>query len=370
MDVVVLAGGMSKRMYPFQPKQLIRLAGKSIIERILDNWKGYNVIIVYRDDRIKEELNGYTFVKQLEEFPGTAGAIYSAKKYIKSNSFFVISSDHILDSRIYDLIKNSKPNSLIAKRVNNPEKYGVLEEEDGKVVDIVEKPTNPKSNLVNIGIYHFSKDIFTKIENINLSPRGEYEITDVLIGMNIISTDLFWIDVGYPWELLDAVRYILSIEPEKNLGKVTNSIIEGKVIIEEGAEIISSTIEGPVYIGKNVRIGPYSHIRGPAVIEDNCEIGIATTIKNSIIMQDTNAKHLNYIGDSIIGSRVNFGAGSVVANLRLDEQPIQPMNLRKFGAIIGNDVKIGVNASIMPGSIIPPETIIYPGQVYSTKHSR
>ncbi|MCS7122443.1 MAG: sugar phosphate nucleotidyltransferase [Candidatus Micrarchaeota archaeon] len=367
-EVVVLAAGLSKRMRPFELKPTIRIAGKTIIDRILESWKGYRIYIIYRDERIKDYIKteGIKFIEQIDDMPGTAGAIYSAKDHVKGESFFVISADHVLDPEIFRKIQSSEPDTIVVKRVNNPEKYGVVMLNNNRVVDIVEKPTNPKTNLVNIGIYHFSKRIFNQISKIEMSTRGEYEITDVLIDKNAIVVDNeFWMDVAYPWELLEATKYILSREPERNHGElIGHNTIIGKVIIEENAQIINSTIEGPVYIGKNVKIGPYSYIRGPASIEEDSEIGVGTTVKNSLVMQGTKAKHLNYIGDSVIGKHVNLGAGSVIANLRFDEKNILPMNTRKFGAVIGDNCKTGVNSMIMPGSIIPSNTIIYPGQIY------
>lgn len=368
-EVIVLAGGASKRMRPFELKPVLTIAGKTIIDRILESWDGYKIYIIYRDERIKDyiETKDINFIEQLEDMPGTAGAIYSAKDYIKGEDFFVISSDHVLDPKIYKKLQKSKPDTITVKRVNNPEKYGVVELEKGVVKDIVEKPSNPKTNLVNIGIYHFSKSVFKDIEKIERSSRGEYEITDILLGKKaIIIEKEVWMDLAYPWELLEGMKYILTeIEKERNNGElIGNNTIIGKVIIESGAKIINSTIEGPVYIGKNVKIGPYSYIKGPVSIEEDSEIGIGTTVKNSIIMQGTRAKHLNYIGDSVVGRHVNFGAGSVIANLRFDENPVKPMNVRKFGAVVGDNVKLGVNSMIMPGSIIPSNQIIYPGEIY------
>lgn len=371
-EVVVLAGGFSKRMRPFELKPVLTIAGKTIIDRVLESWKDYKIYIIYRDERIKDfiKTEGVTFIEQLEDMPGTAGAIYSAKEYIKNNSFFVISSDHVLNPNIYAKMQRTKPNTVCVKRVNNPEKYGVVELEKGKIVEIVEKPSNPKTNLVNIGVYHFSKTIFDEISKIDMSPRGEYEVTDVLLEKNaLVIEDEVWMDLAYPWELLEAARYIITeLEPERNMGEMIgqNTII-GKVIIEPGAKIINSTIEGPVYIGKNVTVGPYSYIKGPASLEDNVDVGIGTTVKNSILMQGTKAKHLNYIGDSVVGKHVNFGAGTVIANLRFDEAPLQPMNTRKFGAVIGDNVKFGVNSMVMPGSIIESNTLVYPGQIYKNQ---
>ncbi len=368
MEVVILAGGKSKRMRPFELKPLITLLGKTILERIMKQWKGSKIYIIYNDERIKEAALEYGKKYGMEVIPlkqipkeGTGGALLTAKPYIKGN-FFVIAADHVLDYSIYEDLRRTAPNTLMATKVEQPQKYGTIIVEQGKLKEIEEKPEHPKSNLVNISLYHFTPEIFEKLEEIEESPRGEYELTDVLEGMNVLITEKKWMDVAYPWELLDAMEYLLELEPERNNGTVENSIIKGKVIIEEGAEIVNSVIEGPVYIGKNVKIGPYSHIRPKTSLEQGVEIGIGTTVKHSLVMEGTKAKHLSYIGDSVVGRNVNFGAGAVTANLRFDEKPVKPMNKRKFGAIIGDNVKLGVHAMLMPGTIIKKGEWVFPGE--------
>ena len=130
--------------------------------------------------------------------------------------------------------------------------------------------------------------------------------------------------------------------------------------MEKDAEMHDSVIEGNVYIGEGSYVGPHAYIRGTTSIGKDCGIGDSTTIKNSIIFDHVNAKHLTYIGDSIIGSGCNFGAATQIANYRFDAGNIHAVvndvtidtKRNKLGAIIGDGVKMGVLSSVMPGKII------------------
>lgn len=176
----------------------------------------------------------------------------------------------------------------------------------------------------------------------------------------------------YPWDLFNINEYLLKKIRTKIKGKVEkNCQISGPVIVEQGSLLKSGTyIEGPVYIGKNCQIGPNCFIRGFTSIGNNCVIGQGGEIKNSIIGDNSKIPHLNYIGDSIIGESCNLGAGVILANLRFDGKTIKTMvkgekidtQRQKFGAVLGNNVKIGVNTSLMPGVLIGSGCIIGPGE--------
>ena len=146
--------------------------------------------------------------------------------------------------------------------------------------------------------------------------------------------------------------------------------MKGAVAIGENTVIRSgSYIVGPVIIGQNCDIGPNCYIRPCTAIGDNCHIGSAVEVKNSIIMRGSKLPHHNYVGDSIIGEDCNFGAGTKIANLRLDKKEIWVADIntgrRKLGAIIGDRVETGINASINVGSIIGNNTFIGPGALAS-----
>jgi bifunctional UDP-N-acetylglucosamine pyrophosphorylase/glucosamine-1-phosphate N-acetyltransferase len=257
--------------------------------------------------------------------------------------------------------------------VKDPRGLGMVELSGGKVVNIYEKTQTPPSLMANTGLYLFSPEIFEAIAKTEKSPRGEYEITDSLQLLMGTENGLqyqeikSWLDLSYPWDLLQANEYMLAgLEPQ-NLGTVEeNVVLKGAVTIGKDTVIKSGAyIEGPVIIGEGCAIGPNCYIRAATAIGDGCHIGAAVEVKNSIIMKGTKIPHLNYVGDSVIGERCNLGAGTKIANLRLDKGDISVAGIdthrRKLGAIIGDGVETGINASINVGSIIGDKAFIGPG---------
>lgn len=167
-------------------------------------------------------------------------------------------------------------------------------------------------------------------------------------------------------EVLKKKDEFLSKLTTKVEGKIdSDSHWFGKIFVGEGTLVKHGvTIEGPVYIGKNCTIGPGAHIRKNTMIGDRCEIG-KIEIKGSVIMNNVKAHHHGYIGDSIIGDSVNVGAGVVTTNFKLDGSNVKidgkDTGMRKLGAIVGDNVAIGSNATTMPGTVIGYDTWIYPG---------
>ena len=184
-----------------------------------------------------------------------------------------------------------------------------------------------------------------------------------------------WRDVVYPWDLLDANEEILKKLKSKNNGQLEkNTNIKGTVLIGKNTKIMSgSYIEGPVIIGDNCKIGPNCYIRPFTSIGDNCHVGNACEIKNTIIMNNSNTPHQNYVGDSIIGENCNFGAGSKVANLRFDKKNIKTKvngnkidtKRRKLGVIMGDNVQTGINSMMNTGSSIGNNCYIGLGTIVS-----
>lgn len=385
-EAVVLAAGKGTRLLPITettPKPLLKIAGKEIIGMILNNLENsgieHAVIVVnYLTEKFHDFLDKFETNMEIELISqvnkkGTAYAIYSAKDLV-GDHFLVASGDHVLDGAIYDqAISNYKRESLVMlKEVENPKNYGVAILEGDTIKELEEKPEHPRSNLSNIGVYVFNSDIFKEIEGIKLSSRGEYEITDVLVGKKAFKTDKYWIDVGYPWNVIEANSWILkNLENKYEHANIINSRIDGKLILGENVRIVDSVIEGNVYIDDGSVIGPFAYIRGDTYIGKRCNIGGGTTVKNSVIGNDVNAKHLCYIGDSLIGNNVNFGSSTQIANLKFDNSTIKikvngilkDTNKRKFGAVIGDNVKTGVNVSILPGRVIGSNSLVYPSSI-------
>jgi UDP-N-acetylglucosamine diphosphorylase/glucosamine-1-phosphate N-acetyltransferase len=386
VKAVVMAAGDGKRMRPLtetRPKAMLPVAGKPILEHLLINLKRAGIeeaviVVRHKKERIieyftkKEEELGLkiTFVEQGDE-TGTASAMLTAEKEI-GGTFVAVAGDIITDSEnIEKVIKEHEGMiTLGVKRVKNPHEYGIVEITDGKVSLFQEKPKYPKTELANLSVYCMEPSVFEEIRKLKKTEREEYEIVDLFIGAKAVEVEGYWQDVGYPWHLLDANKHVLS-KMEARSGDIENSTIEGKVIMEKGAKIINSYIEGNVYIGENSVVGPNAYIRGPSAIGKNCHVGGATTLKESILFDKVNAKHLSYIGDSVVGEDVNFGSGTQVANFRFDGKVVNVLTergwvnsgRRKLGAVIGDGVKFGVLSATMPGKLIGPGSWIHSGVV-------
>lgn len=175
----------------------------------------------------------------------------------------------------------------------------------------------------------------------------------------------------YPWEALPKIeQYITSLFKEKKL--VGNYQEREDVFIGEGTVIQPGVeIVGPAIIGSNCLIGHASLLRNGCIIGDNVHIGHAVEIKHSVLLNGSAAAHLNYIGDSVIGNNVNLSGGSILANFRLDKQPVMiktgderiETGLQKCGAMIGDGANIGVNAVLNPGTVLGKDCIVYPLQL-------
>lgn len=180
--------------------------------------------------------------------------------------------------------------------------------------------------------------------------------------------------IKYPWDMLELNSEIIGkLSATEIKGEVSpQCFIDGHVRIGMGTRILPGVvIEGNVVIGNNCKIGPNCYIRGNTAIGDNCIVGNAVEVKNSIIYPNTLIGHLSYIGDSILGSHVNIGAGTITSNFRHDgrnhrmsiKRELIDTGLAKIGAIIGDGVHTGINTSIYPARKIGMGRITVPGEV-------
>jgi UDP-N-acetylglucosamine diphosphorylase/glucosamine-1-phosphate N-acetyltransferase len=385
---VILAAGDSTRMLPLsanQPKHLLPIAGKPLIFHTMEalekaGIKETLVVYGYHASKLREAVETQkwkmkiSFVNQKER-KGTAHAAGCAKKFVGKNDAILMYGDVMVGQDSFEgLIELHKKKgydlTLSVKPIEDPSPYGIVKVQRGKVKTLIEKPEPDQmvSNLVNAGIYAISSPLWDAIEKTKLSPRGEYEITDsisMLIekgNVGAYTLPSWWLDIGKPWDLLEANKLLLEQVQGRVEGEVEDgAVLKGNVIIGGGAIVKSGAyIEGPVFIGSESVIGPNCYIRPHTTLGKRVKIGNAVEIKNSIIMDDTNVGHLSYVGDSVIGQRSNFGAGTITANLRHDNHSIfvtvrgkrTNSGRRKLGAIIGDDVKTGIGTSLSPGVVL------------------
>jgi len=366
---------------------MLPIANRPMLEHLLIETKKAGIkefifIIGYHDEQVRDyfgsgdkwgvNIDYSTQRKQL----GTADAIKMVEGLVDGN-FLVINGDIIVDQSGINSLTDKSDNTMSIVKVKDTQNLGIIEVSKGKVVRIHEKVEKPPSHMANAGLYLFTPDIFEAISQTSKSPRGEYEITDSLQlminkGYPISYQEIsYWLDLSYPWDLLPANESLLARIESQNLGEIEDNVVI-KSVISIGKDTVvksGSYIVGPVVIGQACEIGPNCYIRPYTSIGDNCHIGSAVEVKNSIIMRGSKIPHHNYVGDSIIGEECNLGAGTKIANLRLDKKNIMVGSIdtkrHKLGAIIGDRVETGINASINVGSIIGNNAHIGPGAIVS-----
>ena len=392
MKTVVLAAGQGKRLRPLtnnRPKVMLPVANKPILEHILVNAKNAGLkefifIVSYKRDTIVDYFKDgkkwgvkIEYIDQREPL-GTAHAIGSVKDFV-GDRFVVLSGDTLLGSKDIKKIADRKSFAMGVIKYEQTEEYGTVLIKDKKVKGIYEKSGEADSKYINLGVYLFTSSIFDAIKKTKVSKRGEFEITDSLQMMidkgKAIDAVFFdeWMDAGRPWDLLTINEYLLKNITKDVKGEIGKNVtVNGKIVLGKNSKILNGAyIEGPVVIGENCTIGPNCYIRPYTSIGDNCHIGNACDVKNSIIMNGSKIPHQNYVGDSIIGEDCNLGAGTKIANLKLDRKSIVvsldgtkiDTGRRKFGAIFGDDVQTGINATINVGTIIGDGCFIGPGAI-------
>ena len=322
MNVIIPMAGLGSRLRPITPttpKPLIKLAGKTIIHRIVEELYQYaqvkkiGFILQQKNDLVENDLKSIVskeFDKNIkvyffyqEEAKGTAHAIYCAKKLLKGK-LLVIFSDTLffLNSPIDFTYLDNYSGAIFVKKVTDPSSYGVVKKnKKGVITDFIEKPTCPVSNLAIIGVYYFkeAEKLEKEIKQIlfkKLLEKNEYQLTTALRNLSNIGEKFTtievrdWLDCGTPKKLIETNTYLLKNHRYKQF------------FVSSKKDTKSQIIE-PVYIGKNVII-KNSKIGPNVSIEDNCIIE-KTNIKNTIIHENVVIKN-GSLENSILGKFSNY----------------------------------------------------------------
>lgn len=390
MKVLLLAAGRSRRVKPIEDKNFLRFCGKFLLEHQLDalHAAGFTDIVVMGGAHNLERFKAFaadflkhhegvrlTIEEQVDLEAGMAGALLSAAPHWKNNEpLFLVSSNDVVDAEAYRLIFDAGQNPLhssylLGKRVSQYFPGGYLKVNGSWAIEgIVEKPGagNEPSDLVNL-VLHVHRDpqrLFEMLKTIQSSRDDHYEVAlDTLIRegvkMQAVPYSGYWQPIKFPWHVLEVARHFFEntpkhIAPTAQVDETAN--IQGDVVVEEGCRIFAgATVVGPVYLGKNTVVATNALVRD-AYTGDDCVIGFSTEVARSVL-GDNVWTHSNYIGDSVIGNDVSFGAGTVTGNLRFDEENIRvtidnekvDSGLTKLGLITGDHIRVGVNTSFMPG---------------------
>jgi glucose-1-phosphate thymidylyltransferase len=329
MKGLILSGGRGTRLRPLtytSAKQLVPVANKPVLFYGIEAMAAAGIrevgIIIAPETGAEiraaagdGERFGLKITYIEQDAPlGLAHAVLTAEPFIGEDPFVMYLGDNLLRDGITNLVeefRTNQPDALILLTpVDDPEHYGVAELDGDRVKQLVEKPKDPPSNLALVGVYMFTSAIFDAGKAIKPSGRGELEITDAIqhlvdSGMRVDSHVVhgWWKDTGQVQDMLDANRLILDEVEEHHGGTETDSRVEGRVCIAEGAVVEGSTIRGPAIVGRGARIvdsyvGPYTAI-GDEVVVQNSEIEHSIVLAGSAIRDLPGRVEASLIGRSV-----------------------------------------------------------------------
>jgi glucose-1-phosphate thymidylyltransferase len=329
---LILSGGKGTRLRPIthtSAKQLVPVANRPVlfygIQAMADaGIEEVGIIIAPETGDEIQEVAGdgskfgvrITYIVQ-DEPAGLAHAVLTAEPFLGASPFVMYLGDNLLQGGIQELVSAFEANApdalILLTPVDDPENFGVAELEDGAVVRLAEKPKEPRTNLALVGVYMFTAGIHDAARAIEPSPRGELEITDAI--QHLVDTGKrvephvvrgWWKDTGRLADMLEANRLILDVIETRVEGTLTDSVVDGRVVIEEGATLVNATVRGPAVIGAGAHledcyVGPYSAIGEGCVVE-------RAEVEHSILLAGSEVRGLDgRMESSLLGRNVKIG---------------------------------------------------------------
>jgi len=354
---VVLAGGKGTRLRPLTftgAKQLVPIANKPVIFYAIEDLVEAGItdigVVVPADfpmarDQIMAALgDGSAFGARITYIPqdaprGLAHAVSICRDFVGDEKFVVYLGDNFIREGIVPQVQAFREGSmnamLLLYRVSNPEGLGIAVVQDGRVVELQEKPKVPKSDLAIVGIYLLDRHFFEVAEGLTPSARGELEITDALARLIERGYDVrpeiitgWWIDTGKHNDMITANRLVLETIESCIAGEIdAESQVDGRVVIDPGAQIVRSVVRGPAVIGRNTKIiesfiGPFTSVGANCLIEHS-------EIEHSIVMDDSTISNIPLrIEGSLIGR-----------NVRVERSTLKP---RAHKLLLGDYSQVGL----------------------------
>lgn len=305
---------------------------------------------------------------------GTGDAVAAAGPFEAAT--LVLNGDVYLDDGALTAVARA-PGDLVVGVADVAERAGLgaVDAEGDRFVGVAEKAVSG-AGLANAGVYRFPAGAEAALARLERSPRGEFEVTDALPALADdarVVTVAGWMDVGWPWDLLAAnERALATLQPKIEGTVESGATLKGAVRVEAGALVRAGAyLEGPVLVRAGAEVGPNCYVRGATVIGERAKVGHACEVKNSVLFTHAKVPHLSYVGDSVLGADTNLGAGTVVANLRHDGGNVHAWTSRgridtrrrKFGVVLGDGVRTGINATLNVGVMLGPRETVGPGEV-------
>lgn len=372
-NILILAAGDSTRFWPLKSKDYTPFLGKPLINHIASALSPYcDKIIAVVNPQDRDKISDVETVVQEKTEEGQAGAVLAAKDKL-TGDVLVLNANDVFDFKaIEQLVAAKKQFSFLAKKTSHYFPGGYVRFNNEKIIGIVEKPGagNEPSDVIKLVADYFSDGRFlvSAIESTSAQNDDWYEqaLSKIISDGASVEHVLYegeWVTIKYPWHVLTMMNNFLSTITQTSMGENVhiskNAIIEGPVMIGNNVKIGDfAKIIGPVYIGDDTIIANYAMVRA-SHIGKNVLIGGYTEVTRSYL-SDNVMLHRNYVGDSVLDENVLMGAGAITANFRFDARTVRDTNLKKFGAVLGRDVKVGVQTTLTPGVKIGSNTFIGP----------
>jgi glucose-1-phosphate thymidylyltransferase len=329
---LILSGGKGTRLRPItytSAKQLVPVANKPVLFYGIEAMARAGIeevgIIIAPEtgDEVRAAAgDGSQFGVRITYIPqaaplGLAHAVLTAEPFLEDSPFVMYLGDNLLQGGIDDFVasfRSNQPDAMILlTQVSDPEHYGVAELDNGSVVRLIEKPSEPKTDLALVGVYLFTACVHDAARAISPSARGELEITDAIqhlvdqrmrVEPHIVSG--WWKDTGQLEDILAANRLVLDTIERRIDGELVKSQVDGRVVIEHGARLERCSVRGPAIIGADARltdcyVGPYTAV-GDGCTIDNAEV------EHSIMLAGSAVRDLNgRMESSLLGRNVRIG---------------------------------------------------------------
>jgi len=350
---LILSGGAGTRLRPIthtSAKQLVPVANKPILYYGLEALReagitNIGIIVGDTEDEIREAVGDgstwdveVTYIRQ--EAPlGLAHAVLTAADFLADTPFVMYLGDNLIKEGIANFVEEFQRKDvdalILLAHVSEPQRFGVARLDGSRIIELIEKPKDPPSDLALVGAYMFRPSILEASRAIEPSWRNELEITDAIqylidhdhhVEAHIIEG--WWKDTGHLEDLLEANRIVLEgIEPRCDGVIDGESRLDGRVVVEEGAEVVRSTLRGPAIVGKGTKIidsyiGPFTSVYYGVQVE-------GSELEHSIVMENCFIKNIpGRIEDSLIGK-----------NVQIARSPARP---KTFRFVLGDNSKIGL----------------------------
>jgi bifunctional UDP-N-acetylglucosamine pyrophosphorylase/glucosamine-1-phosphate N-acetyltransferase len=392
VKVILLLAGRSKRFWPLAEKSLFPICGKTLVQHQVDRLKKGGctditlVVGAHNKKEIKKLFPKLKIVEQKNLDLGMQGACMDALKFVKG-PVMIVSGNDVIDPEAFAMLRKeaAKPKvagAILARKVKRYFPGGYLVMKSGRITSIMEKPGEGKepSTLVNI-VAHVHNDpaaLLNELKKTKSKRDDGYEaaLTSLFKShiYKAVPYEGAWQPVKYAWHLLPLLELLLAEIKGQSIHKSAkihpSATVDGHVVIEEGVRVFANaSIVGPCYIGKGTIVGNCALVRGSSVGKDSV-VGYISEVKGSVLAGPV-WTHMTYLGDSVIGENVSFGGGTLTGNLRLDEGEIQskspesdamlPTGLTKFGLVVGDGCRFGIQIGSNPGVKIGAHSFISGG---------